>query len=78
MQYAIFSFFLWLHLQHMEVSGLGLKLELPLLAYATATAMWDLSHICDLMPQLRQHQILNPLSEARDQTHILTDTMLGS
>ena len=26
-------------------------------------------------PQPQQHQILNPLSEARDQTHILTDTM---
>ena len=27
------------HLQHMEISGLGLELELQLLAYATATAM---------------------------------------
>ena len=24
-------------------------------------------------PQLRQHQILNPLNKARDQTHILTE-----
>ena len=27
---------------------------------------------------LWQHQILDPLSEARDQTRILIDTMLGS
>ena len=31
----------------MDVSGLGVKSELQLLAYATATAMPDLSHICD-------------------------------
>ena len=50
-----------------------LKLELQLLAYATATAMWIPSHICDLHHSLQQHQILNPLSEARDQTRILLD-----
>ena len=33
--------FLGLHLRHMEVSRLGVKLELQLLAYATATATWD-------------------------------------
>ena len=32
----------------MEVPSLGVKSELQLLAYATATAMPDLSHICDL------------------------------
>ena len=37
-------------------------------AYDTATAMLDPSHICNL------HQILNPLSEAKDWTHILMDT----
>ena len=37
-----------------------------------------LSHIFDLHCSLRQHQILNPLSEARDQTHILMDTVSGS
>ena len=31
-----------------------------------------------LEPQPQQRQILNPLSKARDQTHIPTDTMLGS
>ena len=35
----------------MEVPRLGVKLELQQLAYATATAMPDLSRICDL-PQL--------------------------
>ena len=33
----------------------------------------DLSHICDLHCSSRQHWILNPLSEARCQTHILMD-----
>ena len=32
----IFKFFLWLHLQHMEVPDLGLESELQLQAYATA------------------------------------------
>ena len=51
---------------HMEVPGLGVKSELQLLAYSIATAMPDLSHICDLDCSLWQCQILNPLSEARD------------
>ena len=50
----------------MEVPRLGVKLELWLLAYTTVTATQDPSHICDLRGSLRQHQILNPLSEARD------------
>ena len=40
------------HLQHMEVPGLGVKLEPQLQAYTAATATWDLSHICDLLKQL--------------------------
>ena len=43
-----FVFFLELHPQHMEVSRLGAELELWLPAYTTATAMPDLSRICDL------------------------------
>ena len=39
--------------------------------YATATAMPDPSHISDLYHSLWQHQTLNPLSKARDQTRIL-------
>ena len=43
-----------------------------------AIVMPDLSHICNLHCNLWQYQILNPLIEARDGTHILMDTMLGS
>ena len=58
----------------MKVSKLGVESELQLLAYATATAMPDLSHICDLHQSSWQCWILNPLSKARDQTWILMDT----
>ena len=55
----------------MEVPRLEVELELQLLAYTTATATQDLSHVCDLHRSSWQHQILNPLSEARDQTRNL-------
>ena len=58
----------------MEVPRLGVKSELQLPAYATATAAWDLSHICDLYHSSQQHQILNPLSEAQDGICVLMDT----
>ena len=44
----------------MEVPRLGVELELDLMAYATATAMPDLSHIFDLCHSSRQCRILNP------------------
>ena len=47
-------------------SGLGVELGLQLLAYAIALATLDLSCICDLCHSLKQHRILNPLSEAED------------
>ena len=50
----------------MEIPRLGVESDLQLLAYATATAMWVPSHICDLHHSLWQCQILNLLSEARD------------
>ena len=52
------------------------ELEPQLLAYtkATATAMPDLTPICDPCHSLQQRQILNPLSEAGDQTQTLMDT----
>ena len=66
-------FVLWPHPWHIEVPGLGAKLELQLLAYATATA--DPSHICDLWSSLWQCQILNAESEARDRIRILMEAM---
>ena len=51
---------------HLEVSKLGVKSELQLLADATATAMWDLGHVCNPQHSLQQGQLLNPVSEARD------------
>ena len=55
----------------MEVPRPGVQLELQLLAYTTAIAMWNPSHgwVCDLCHISQQHWILNPLSEARDWTH---------
>ena len=58
---VFFFFFLKPHLQHMEVLGLGVKSQLQLHAYTTATATMDLSSTCDLRYSLRQHQMLNPL-----------------
>ena len=55
----------------MEVPRLGVESDLQLPAYATATATPDLSRICDPHHSSRQHQILNPLCEARDRTHNL-------
>ena len=52
-------------------SRLGVESELQL--PATATTVQDPSHICNLCHSLWQHWILNPLSEARDRTHILMD-----
>ena len=49
----------------MEVPRLGAESKLQLPAYATATAMQDLSRICDLHCSSQQRWVLNPLSEAR-------------
>ena len=48
--------------------------ELQLSAYATATAVQVLSCICGLHHSSQQCQILQPLSKARDWTHIFIDT----
>ena len=61
-------------MRHLEVLRLGVELELQLPTYATAIAMPDPSHVCDLHHSLGQNRILNPLREARDQTCILMDT----
>ena len=52
----------------MEVPRLGVELELQLPANTTATAMLDPSQVCNLHHSSGQHQILNPLREARDPT----------
>ena len=62
---GIYFFFLWPHVRHMEVPRLGVKSELHLPAYNTATAMPDPTCICDLHHSSQQYQILNPLSKAR-------------
>ena len=46
--------------------------------YSTATAMPDPSHTCDLYHRSWQHQIINPLSKARDGTPNLHGYWLGS
>ena len=46
--YLFIYLFLGPHLRHIEVPGLGAESELDLLAYTTATAMWDPSRVCKL------------------------------
>ena len=69
---SFFFFFVFLgpHTQHMEVPRLGAESELQPLAYPTVTARLDLSCLCNLYHSSQQHQILNPLSKARDRTHV--------
>ena len=66
--------FLRPHLRHMGVPRLEVDSELQLPAHTRATATRDLSHICDLHQSSWQHQSPDPLSKARDPTHILIDT----
>ena len=76
----LFSFvfrFLGPNLWHMKVPRLGAESELQLQSYPTATGKGDPSSICNPHYSLWQHQILNPQSEARDQTRSLMDTMSG-
>jgi len=60
--------------QHMKVPRLGVESELLPPAYATATAIWDPSYVRDLYHYSQRHWILNTLSQARAQTHLLVDT----
>ena len=66
--------FLGPHLRHMEVPRRGIESEPRLPAYTKATAMPDLSGVCDLHHSSQQCQTLNPLIKARDRTRILIDT----
>ena len=67
------SFFCFLGLRPgpMELARPGVESELQLLTYTTARATRDPSCICDLHHNSWQRQILNPLSEARDQSCVL-------
>ena len=67
--FFFFFSFLGPHPRHMEVPRLGVKSELQL--PATARATWDLSLLFDLHHNSRQRWILNPLSEAKNQTRTL-------
>ena len=67
----IFFAFVGLHQGHMEVPRLRVKSERQLPACTTATARWDLSHVCDLHQSSWQRRILDTLSKARDRTSIL-------
>ena len=55
-----------------EDPRIGVESELQLPAYSMATAMPE-SHVGDLHQSLWQSWILNPLSEATDQTFIIVD-----
>ena len=73
--FFFFFFFCFLgpHLGHIEAPRLGVESELQLPSYTTATATSDPSCVCNLYHSSRQRRILNPLSGARDGTHILMD-----
>ena len=58
----------------MKVARLVAKSELQLPACATVTATQDPSHIPKLHHSSWPCQVLNPVSEARDQTSILMNT----
>ena len=62
-------------MQHVEVPSPGVKSELKMLAYTTATATPDPNCVYDLDHSLQQCQTLNPM-KTRDCTHILMDTSL--
>ena len=72
--YLLYFCFLEMHLHHMEVPRIGVKLEVQPPAYATATAMCNPGNICELHHSSWQCRILNLLSEAKDLTPILMDT----
>ena len=64
--FFFFLVFLGPYLWPLEVPKLGVKMELQLPAYTTATATWDPSFISDLHHSSRLRWILNSPSKARD------------
>ena len=76
----LFCFALFFNISAPAAYGSSLargRIEAAAEAYTTATETMDLSHTCKLHFSLQQCWILNPLSEAKDRTHILTETMWG-
>ena len=69
--FFFFLVFLGLHLRHVEVPRLEVKLELQL--PVLATAVQNLSHVHDLHHSSQQSQILKALSKARHQICVLMD-----
>ena len=67
----VFLSFLEPYPGHVEVPRLGVQSQLHPLAYATAMATRDPSHVCDLHHSSWQRWILNLLSEARNGTRNL-------
>ena len=53
------------------------QIRVAAMAHATAMATPDLNCICSLHHGLPKHQILNPLSKARDGSCTLTKTTTG-
>ena len=75
--FFFFGLFLGLHPQHIEVSRLGVKLELQLQAYSTITAMWDLSHTYDLDHSSPQHTKLGQGSNPHPRGYQLGSLLLS-
>ena len=73
-----FFFFLWPHQWHKEVPRLEVKIRAAAASLHHSYSHTDPSHVCDLHHSSQQHWVFNPLSEARDRTHILVDTISGS
>ena len=71
-----FSFYLLGHAQHVEVSRLGVKVGATAAGLHHRHSNAKTNLVCDLYHSSRQHWILNPLSKARDPTHVLMDTNL--
>ena len=72
--FFFFFFFLGPNPRLMEVPRLGAESELQLPAYTTTITTQNPSHICDSHHSSWQRWILNPLSKAKDRTHLLMDT----
>ena len=64
-------------MQHMEVPRPRDQVGAAARACAIVKATPDLGHIGNLRHSLQQFRIINPLSEAKVQIHILTETVLG-